>query len=100
MHDIAPGAQATLDQLGQAVLDAIYVEHQNKNPQAETIIKRWQKKEISEEQYVSEIEALFAGDSKGMVEFMLNGLRDSSTRKAAVDKYLLARSMVDVSTTT
>lgn len=100
MHDIAPGAQATLDQLGQTVLDAIYTEHIHKNPQAEAIAKRYSAKQISEDQYVTEIKALFEGDSKGFVDFMLNGIQDSSRRKEAVEKYVLARSMVDVSAAT
>jgi hypothetical protein len=97
MDNIAPGAQATLDQLGQELLDAIYTEHRNSNPMAKDIMRRYQRQEISSEQYVAEIQELFADDKGGMVTFLMNGITDSSRRDNAREKYLLARSMVESS---
>lgn len=95
MDNIAPGAQATLDQLGQELLDAIYTEHRNSNPMAKDIMRRYQRREISSAQYAEEIKDLFADDKEGMVTFLMNGLTDSSKRESAREKYLLARSMVE-----
>lgn len=95
MNHIAPGAQATLDQLGQEVLDALYTEHVHRNPQADAILARFKKNEITREEYVDQVNTLFGEDHKGFVDFVMNGLTDSAKRKESIEKYLLARSMVD-----